>query len=174
VLQNGASFAPGKVGQAFQLDGANDYVDLGNWFDLQVFTVALWVKAGAAQQTYADIIDNNHTDGRSWVIQYQNTGLQFLWGIAQRGTVTFSLTPDTWQFLVVTFDANYVGRLYLDGEFKGSFQGNGPVVYDGTQFLRLSAWGGGGRFFNGEIDEVDIYLQSGVDAGGGPWTFSGG
>src|ERR1051325_4815106 len=157
ILQNGTSFGPGKVGQAFQLDGANDYVDLGNWFDLQVFTIAMWVKAGATQQTYADIIDNNHTDSRSWVIQYQNTGLQFIWGVAQRGSVNFSLTPDTWQFLVVSFDANYVGRVYLDGELKGSFQGNGPVNYDGTQFCRLSAWGGGGRFFNGEIDEVDIY-----------------
>ena len=47
-LKNGASFAAGKVGQAFSLDGIDDYVDLGNAVGLQVsggnFTADAWVR----------------------------------------------------------------------------------------------------------------------------------
>ena len=157
TLQNGATFAPGKVGQAFHFDGADDSVDLGNGFDLQTFTLAMWVKAGAVQQTYADIIDNNHTDGRGWVVQYQNTGLLFEWGVALIGSIRFNLVPDQWQFLAITLDPATDSRVYLDGALIGSFPTGRPVTYDGSQFLRLSAWGGGGRHFNGSIDEFDIY-----------------
>ena len=48
VLQNGAAFAAGKVGQAFSLDGIDDYVDLGNSATLHVsggdFTIEAWVR----------------------------------------------------------------------------------------------------------------------------------
>lgn len=121
TLQNGTGFIAGKVGQSFAFDGQNDYVNLGGWFDLQVFTIAMWINPRPTQQTYADIIDNNHTDGRSWVLQYANSGLRFYWGVAQRGTIPVELSADRWQFLVITMDTNYVSRLYLDGVEQGSF-----------------------------------------------------
>ena len=37
------------------------YVDMGNWFNPQTFTIEMWVKAGSSQVQYADIIDNNHS-----------------------------------------------------------------------------------------------------------------
>ena len=55
VLQNGVAFAPGKVGQAFSFDGVNDSVDLGGWFNLQVFSIGLWVKPRFPGH-YADIL----------------------------------------------------------------------------------------------------------------------
>jgi hypothetical protein len=67
TLNGGVTFVPGMVGQAFSFDGINDSVSLGNWFTMQDFTVTMWVKAGATQQTYANIIDNNHSDV-NWVI----------------------------------------------------------------------------------------------------------
>ena len=48
--------------------------------------------------------------------------------------------------------------LYLDGALAGTFTGAGPATYDGTQFLTLGNWGGGGgRNFNGAIDDVAIF-----------------
>ena len=48
VLEGGASFAAGRLGQAFDLDGFDDFVDLGNDPSLQVsqgdFTAAAWVR----------------------------------------------------------------------------------------------------------------------------------
>ncbi|MFQ6119614.1 MAG: fibronectin type III domain-containing protein, partial [Methanosarcinales archaeon] len=47
TLQNGVTFAAGQVGQAFSLDGIDDFVDLGNASNLHVsagdFTVDAWV-----------------------------------------------------------------------------------------------------------------------------------
>ena len=47
TLIGGATFAPGKVGQAFLLDGIDAFVDAGNARSLQVsggdFTVEVWV-----------------------------------------------------------------------------------------------------------------------------------
>src|SRR5262249_18811281 len=43
TLQNGTTFAPGMIGQAFSFDGINDYVSVPN-LDRNVFTFATWVK----------------------------------------------------------------------------------------------------------------------------------
>ena len=52
---------PGS-GNALSFDGIDDHVELGSSFTSQNFTVDMWIKPGASQITYADIIDNNHTD----------------------------------------------------------------------------------------------------------------
>lgn len=46
TLKNGATFAAGKVGLAFSLDGVDDHVLIGNPADLQLqdFTIDAWVK----------------------------------------------------------------------------------------------------------------------------------
>lgn len=164
TLQGGATFAPGKVGQAFMLDGIDDSVDLGGWFNLQTFTIEMWVKAGASQVQNADILDNNHTAFRSWVVQYGNVGTQYHWCATQSSStycgVVLNLTPATWQHLAITVDASHVNQVYLDGALVGSVTDNGPIVYDGSQFLRIGRWGGGGRNWNGQIDELAIYNRS--------------
>ncbi|TAK36653.1 MAG: hypothetical protein EPO21_01945 [Chloroflexota bacterium] len=156
TTQGGVSFVPGKAGQAFSFDGSSGYVDLGSWFNLQTFSFSMWIKPGASQITWADIIDNNHTDYRSFVAQYQNSGSLFNWGAAGSG-VNFTLTPGVWQHLVLTRDSNNVNRVYLNGALVGTGAVGSPINYDGTQFLRLSRWGGGGRYFNGQMDEVRVY-----------------
>jgi hypothetical protein len=52
------------VGQAFNPDGANDNLDLGIWVNHQRFTITPWFMPGTFQVHWADIIDNNHTDGK--------------------------------------------------------------------------------------------------------------
>jgi hypothetical protein len=144
---------------ALYFDGNNDYVNLGTWFDLQSFTIELWVKPGSTQQTWTDIIDNNHTDYRSWVVQQRGPGYDpndYQFGISYVGSVPFHLTPEVWQHLAVTIGGGTMA-VYINGELIDSRSTTNSIVYDGTQFLRLSAWGGGGRHLNGIIDEVRIW-----------------
>ena len=167
TIYGGATWISGKVGGALSFDGVDDYVDLGNWFNLQTFTIEMWVNAGANQGTFADIIDNNHTDYRSWTVQYHKTSSYYHWGAADyqvvpdpTDVVNFTLTPGRWQHLVVTRDTYGVSSVYLDGVLIGSRSMTNSIRYDGTEFLRLARWGGGGRNWNGQLDEVRIYNRA--------------
>jgi hypothetical protein len=157
TLQGGVTFGTGKVGQAFSLDGANDSVDLGPWMNLQVFTIAMWLKPSASQVQFADIMDNNHTGSRSWVIQQDGSSTPNRYGW---GTAVFSLTADTWQYLVLTREADGVRRVYVNGELIAATAAAATIFYDGSQYVRLGHWGGGGRYWHGLIDEVDIYAAA--------------
>ncbi|MBI2078708.1 MAG: right-handed parallel beta-helix repeat-containing protein, partial [Euryarchaeota archaeon] len=159
---NGATFVSGVVGQAMSFDGVDDEVGLGTWFDLQEFTLEMWVNPadGSTQNAFANILDNAHTDARSWVIQYDNVGNQYHFGAAGGGDVGlhFTLTPGAWQHLAITVDADHVMRAYLDGLLIDTAPLAGPITYDGTQSLSISKWGsGGGRQWEGRLDELGVY-----------------
>ncbi|PWU11411.1 MAG: hypothetical protein C5B50_23380 [Verrucomicrobia bacterium] len=161
---NGAIYGPlnftnGKAGAAFAFS-ANAEVAVGNWFNLTNFSVSLWVKPDAAQQAYANVIDNYGTDLASWNVQYNNTGLQFHFGTPPIGIVNFELTPDRWQHLAATVDSNNVICIYLNGQLQGSVTNSQPVPYDGSQYLRFARWAGGGRFFNGALDEILLFRRA--------------
>lgn len=163
TLQNGTTFTAGIANQAFSFDGVNDSVDLGNWFNLQTFTIDMWVNPATSQGVFADIIDNNHTDTRSWVLQYQNVGEQYIFGAYAGGVgqnVTVSMTAEHWQHIAITRDTSNTLYMYLNGVLVDSAPGNGALVYDGSQFMRLSNWGGGGRYWNGQIDELHVFNRA--------------
>ena len=160
----GLTFAPGRVGQAFVLNGQNAAVALGNWFDLQQFTISLWVKAEASQVQYADILDNVHSDNRSWVIQYSNlsdaTRTWWHWGTSipsGSGPMTFVLTNGIWQHWVVTLGADRGHHLYLDGKLCVATTNTAAIPYDGTQYFNLGKHQIYGRYFNGMVDELMVF-----------------
>ncbi len=144
-----------------RFDGSNDEVSMGTWFNYQTFTIELWVKAGTWQNQYADIFDNNHTDYRSFVMQQNYTTLnQYSWGMCDGGNngSLFNLTAGQWTHIAVTRDqATKVRKLYINGSLYASITGTHDITYDGTQFFRLGRWGGGGRYWNGDMDEVRIW-----------------
>ncbi len=178
VLDGGVGFGGGPFDRAFNLDGIDDSVDLGTWFNLQNFTIDMWVNPapGTSQVQYADIIDNNHTDFRSWVLQYANAGNQYVWGTHDGAPgIAVDLMPNVWQHVAVTRDAaTRQNRVYLNGELLGTTTGTSDITYDGSQFFRLGTWGGFGapRNWEGMLDEVRIHgrpltqaeIQAVVDA----------
>jgi hypothetical protein len=131
---------------------------LGNWFNLQEFSLSLWVKPGTTQVQYADILDNNHTDYRSWVIQHDNVSdaarSSWHWSVNDASGIVYWMTNSTWQQLVVTVSSNYVSSLYRNGQLVESVTGTGSIAYDGTQFFNLGKHQLYGRYFNGLVDEL--------------------
>ena len=51
ALKFGTTVVPGLVGEAFRLDGVNDYVDVGPGFDLDQMTLETWVNIDPATNT---------------------------------------------------------------------------------------------------------------------------
>ncbi len=154
------AYAPGQVGQAFVLNGQNAAVSLGNWFNLQEFTISFWVNPAANQVQWADILDNNHTDYRSWVFQSFNNSSggasQWSWGAAGMGVSgdSYWLTNNTWQQVVATMSSNHISQLYLNGKSIFTITGTSPIAYDGTQYFNLGKHHLLGRYFNGLVDEL--------------------
>ncbi|HWH67762.1 MAG TPA: LamG-like jellyroll fold domain-containing protein, partial [Candidatus Sulfotelmatobacter sp.] len=144
---------------ALRFSGGSDYADLGSWFNYQAFTLSLWVNPGNSQNQYADILDNNHQGGINWVLQQNSSALnQYNWGPADGSPgILVNLQPNTWQHLAITRDATNINHLYLNGSLVGEAVGTGQIFYNGAQFLRLGRWGGGGRNWNGMLDDLRIW-----------------
>ena len=148
----------GQVGRAIAFDGADDYIGLGTWFNYQTFSIGIWVNPGTTQVQYADIIDNYHTGSRAWVMQQISTDTNhFCYGAAYNCDVCFHLTPNQWTNIGITRDgSSRVISLYLNGSLQQSCTGSANINYDGTQFFSIGRWNGGGRHFNGIIDDTSV------------------
>jgi gliding motility-associated-like protein len=141
---------------SLKFNGSNQEAQLGTWFNFQQFTISMWVKPGATQVTYADIIDNNHTGSRSWVFQQNVNNInQYGFGGGFAGT-NITLAANLWQHVTLV-KSSTATSIYINGCLATTVP-SGAIPYDGTQLLRLANFGGGGgRNWNGEMDEVKIY-----------------
>lgn len=161
-LRNGASYAPGLFGQAFRLDGADDFVDLGAWNLGPVWSIEAWVNASAVP-TGRRTIAGAMFDCRDWglVLQDRELGLAIRPPGACTQTILsgVSVTPNKWYHLVGTSDG-ITARIFVNGEMRRS----APVEanYLGTtQGVRI----GGevccpGNNFPGLVDEVRFYNRA--------------
>lgn len=164
----GLTYVPAVMDQGFAFDGAGGSVGLGNWFNLQTFTIGFWVNPGTTQQQYADIIDNNHTGSRSWVVQQVSTETnRYIFAAALPGATAavpdlpFTLAPNRWTHVVIVRDgATRVATVYLNGTALPSVTGGGDITYDGTENLHLACHHWLGRNWSGKLDEVKIFNRA--------------
>ncbi|MFC1918348.1 LamG domain-containing protein [Chloroflexota bacterium] len=181
VLVNGASFADGKVGQAFSFDGTDQFVevpDAPNLNPTEQLTMAAWVFPIAVEDTN-DIIINKET-GSPFVIQYEMSVRQFndtsgtyiymfhLGGVSGfpndgAGWVSGGQVPlNAWSHVALTFDGS-LAKAYINGTVTKTFTGlsgnirvtSGPLRI-GTRSDNIIATHPD-VFFNGLIDEVKIF-----------------
>jgi subtilase family serine protease len=155
-----------EVNRALKFDGINDYINVGNWWNYQEFTVQMWIKPGASQVTYANIIDNNHDSYNRWVCQQWCGGNGniincFTFGINTVGgaaIIQFTLSANVWQHLVL-IKRSLQTEVYVNGVLidtkpcSGTISGSGV----GQDNLIIGNWNGGGRCFNGEMDDIRLW-----------------
>ncbi len=144
-------------GNAINFDGSNDQIDLATSFNQQVFTIDMWVKPGATQNMFANLIDNNHAgSSTNWTCQ-QDVNNTNVYGFGAMNTgASFTLTPNQWQHVTLVKGDTAI-QTYVNGILSQSTPyAAGPINYNGN-FLRLGNWGGGGRNWNGQMDEVRIW-----------------
>ena len=132
------SFLLPQSRSTIKFDGVDDFAELGDWFRYQTFTIELWVNAGPTQNTFADIIDNKHTGGSSWVVQQDWGNVNsYAWGVADGAPVTlvFTIPADHWVHLAFVPDSLTRTRyLYVNGVLKYSTVGTQDILYSVTEF----------------------------------------
>ena len=143
---------------ALSFDGVNDDVRLGDWFRYQVFTVQFWAKPGTTQNTYANIIDNEHASFVSWVIQ-QDIDKTNEYYMGAGALVYFKLQANVWQQVTAVKSKTSLS-VYVNGELIDSAPLVSDITYLSSHTLRLGQWAGGERAWNGQLDEVRLWNKS--------------
>lgn len=184
TLQNGAGFNAGKVDQAFSLNSsAAQYISLPDIpalnFGAGDFTFDFWALSSAsAVRMYALAFDSDPTDPTTprnldfdfndggfglWV--YWNSG-----GIAAnsiRVATTSDYTDGNWHHFALTRSGGTMS-LYINGVLAGSADvtgetfdlSNSAANYIGATTDLSTAEHAPGRFWNGMIDEVEIFNRA--------------
>ena len=184
TLQNGATFASGRVGQAFTFDGINDYVKVPRAASLDApsqLTIDFWMKADPSQPIGSRVVG---------LVTSDFYGLEIGTAAAKLG-VGFWISTDNGDHYAQTLDANSSGavfpagewhhiagvydgakvQLYLDGQALGN-----PVAVTGrispmlaNSFVAIGSSDGrtvcssqciGTRYFKGQLDEVDLFNRA--------------
>lgn len=147
----------GNANSAMQFGGG--HVQLGSSFADQNFSISMWLKPGSSQVQFADILDNNHSNFQSWVLQQDGSILnRYVFGVHRSSGglgVFFNLQADVWQHLVLVKSATTVDA-YINGVLDQTTAWDGTVNYV-SPFFRLGNWPGNDRQWNGGMDEVKYF-----------------
>jgi len=165
----------GKIGEAYQFDGVNDYIDVGNDSSLNFgagdFTVEAWFKLSSYPPVdngygypIVQKVNTDYDDG--WYLWVRNTAGEtnlkfgiFGGGIGQIDNLaTTELELDTWYHAVGVKGANY-SKIYLNGVEEHNST-HPSVNSDSPENLLIGTWIDFGNYFNGTIENVRIFNRS--------------
>ncbi len=184
TLENGATFASGRVGQAFLLDGIDDYVDVGNAPNLQVsggdFTVDAWVLFNSlssdwgGDESIVDKMSANGVDTDGWrLLKQVDNRFWFCFGGGSGNrcydpaytlfSTTHAVTGVWYHVAAVKSSGSF--SLYVNGVLEDTRSPVPAFLDSHSANLRFGSYILQGAHLNGEIDEPEIYNRalSGVE-----------
>ena len=173
TLVNGATFAPGKVAQAFSFDGTNDYVAIPHSSTLDLsfgHTVDLWVKVGAYPPSglYTTLVSKWTYGAEDKSLTIDPTGKVQYYLYDSFGGIPLSsstsLALGTWYHLAATYDGT-TAKIYINGLLNANKPASGNIG-DGNGKLYfghnpdLAASGATLSPFKGLVDEIEWFNRA--------------
>jgi hypothetical protein len=168
VLTNGANFAPGNVGQAFALDGVNDFVLVPDSPSLRPSSITLeaWAVFNAPSgPVFTKPLGPAAGDSFALYL-FGGTLHGFIHDANAAGVLVSSpsvLALGQWHHVAFTFDdATKEQALYVNGARVATSQSNRSIGYDNRPVLLGQDINNGVFDFplNGRIDEAAIYKRA--------------
>jgi lysophospholipase L1-like esterase len=165
VNMDDSDWVAGKIGNALDFDGVNDYVVVDNVCAAiagrEEITVSAWVKASALNTANQSIISINTSNGNHRLLlgTQANSATLSLFDGAWHDTAT-TVIDGTWHHVVyVLYDTVDVIYVYIDGNRVLSFYSTVSVA--AGDLLSLGQKYGTGLtteyFYQGQLDEVKIH-----------------
>ena len=125
TAQGGLTYGVGKVGTAFQFNGTNAYVELGDVMDVGIsnWTYSFWFKTNDAVNVGVCFSKSfaGGSSGRFWGGYYNN---RFAWNFQADTNVIYtetnngSIVNNTWYHVVCVIDRNDKLKLYINGSLQ--------------------------------------------------------
>jgi hypothetical protein len=163
TLKNGASFAQGKVGQAFSFNGTNQYVEVPNstlWnFGSNDFSINFWVNFDGADSFFLGH-DNGGYVQNKWIFYLSGGKLSFHINgpySVEIGQFPYTFAPGQWYLLAVTRSGSTY-TIYVNGAPLGTATDN-RAIPDATAPLTIGQ-SEGIKFVNGLMDEIGIFSRA--------------
>ncbi len=177
ILTNGPVRAPGKIGQALNFDGNNDYVTMGNVSainGLTKITVSAWVRAvgvtsekhfvdasacsGATDSGVFELLGGYGTARKAQFVIYKSGGSL---DVYLSGAGTTNIDDGQWHFLLGRYDGSEVS-IWVDGVWENAQEISGLTLSTTANSLEI-----GGNcnanfagYSNAGIDDVRIYNRA--------------
>jgi hypothetical protein len=173
TMMNGATYAAGMVGQAFSLDGVDDYVDMGNSdafnFGSGDFAISFWAKPrnGGGGEDYDHVIAKAATNSFSpYIIGIHDSKWKFWstsngssWNIAS-DYVLGDVALNSWQYIVMTRAGNAI-KFYKEGTLTATLAtSSGLWVNTEKLLIGTTPWTAQDQHYMGLLDEVTIYNRA--------------
>ncbi len=177
TLENGVTYTPGEVGQAFNFTAGQQMVVVGNPANLQLqnFTIEAWVQRASTTAASSDTTAVNgsavlfaYGQGGYGLGMFPNGGL-FLTQVGIGSvTTTASVTDTNWHHVAVAATNSGTVVFYTDGVASPAAGSYNPVY----QFTTEAAIGGRADNLNGNnndsflgaIDEMSVYNRALAEA----------
>lgn len=156
----GATLTTGIIGKCYSFNGTSDYIQISNYTYLSNATICAWVK-GSYENGNQIIIGSLN----SIALGLYNLGTtKALIGSAGSYSKAVGLVPNfvnnEWNHLAVVFDNGGNATYYCNGILCQN-SGTNNWSWGTDAFIgRREAAGIGNAFFNGEIDEIQIYSKA--------------
>jgi hypothetical protein len=164
TLVNGASVAPGCIGNAFMFDGIDDYIEIAHHPSLNMtgpFSIDVWVKPNTVIGNHRIFGKGGWQPHEDYILVFVGDRLQF--NIAGPGN-TFAqinsvqtIAPGEWTHVAATFDGNTM-RVYVNG-VEDPITASHQTIGTGSAraWIGMSPDHPAVEPFDGLIDQVRIY-----------------
>ena len=166
TFQNGATYAPGKVGYAFSFNGVNQSVNVPyntnfNFSPSGQFSVEAWVIVNSITSYQAIAVKCPASDTWDWGV-YIIPGGNFMVGSHNGFAVVSSITAQTgqWYNVCVTYN-NASWQLFVNG--LTAAQGSGVSILQSSGGLGIGCKGQSTVYYDflaGLVDEIQIYNRA--------------
>lgn len=161
TLINGVTFGTGQFGQAFSLNGTNQYVDIPDSNSLDItnaLTISAWINPTTVTSSrIVDKITVGVTDG--YLLDILGGSLRMIAGsrLLSGGTVA----TNTFQNVAGVYDGQSM-RLYINGvQVASNDFGSIAPIPTNNRSLKIGVDStGNGNLFSGLIDEVNIFNRA--------------
>lgn len=157
----------GQANQAYAFSGSAQLITIGSSFSLGTknITLSCWVYSATASNSGVFIKAGTTTSNGYGIgigsTSFDNTAPGTKIVMLYEGVRWIVTTTDLgtgWHYVVMVIDSSGVPSAYRDGALVGSYGGAGAIAPIGN--ITLGGTGGGGRYFNGRIDDVRVYSRA--------------